>query len=69
MKHAGFRGLANEWWHFDGIPRRVLKRKYRLLDTPLDSGVDFIAMIRKILRANLPLSWRLVARPCACNDP
>ena len=38
MKHAGFRGLRNEWWHFDGIPRKVLKKRYRLLDVPLDGA-------------------------------
>ena len=36
MKHGGFRGLRNEWWHFDGIPRRILKKHHRILDIPLD---------------------------------
>ena len=36
MRHAGFRGLRNEWWHFDGIPRGVLKKRHKILDVPLD---------------------------------
>ncbi|MPN37453.1 D-alanyl-D-alanine dipeptidase [bioreactor metagenome] len=31
MKHAGFRTLPTEWWHFNFCSRQVAKQKYKLI--------------------------------------
>ena len=31
MLGAGFRPLAHEWWHFDGFPKSVIRRRYRMI--------------------------------------
>lgn len=32
MVRAGFRSIPNEWWHFDGLPREELEKKYRMVE-------------------------------------
>lgn len=37
MVHAGFKIIRNEWWHFDALQGAALRKKYEVLDVPLDS--------------------------------
>lgn len=32
MVEAGFTPLVNEWWHFDGFPKAVVKQKYEIIE-------------------------------------
>lgn len=32
MSKAGFYGILSEWWHFVGLPRDVVKQKYRIVE-------------------------------------
>jgi len=32
MTRAGFRPLPIEWWHFDAFPRKVARRRYRVIE-------------------------------------
>ncbi len=32
MYGAGFRGIPNEWWHFNAVSRSIAREKYPLLD-------------------------------------
>lgn len=37
MTHAGFKIIRNEWWHFDALQGAALRKRYEILDVPLDS--------------------------------
>ena len=37
MKHAGMRGLRNEWWHFNEGTNRQVRKRYDRLDIPFDA--------------------------------
>ncbi|MEL6339101.1 MAG: M15 family metallopeptidase [Myxococcota bacterium] len=37
MRHAGFRPIRNEWWHFDAFQGRALRARYSIMDIPLDA--------------------------------
>ncbi len=37
MRHAGMRGIRNEWWHFNEGTGRDVRRRYRRLDIPFDA--------------------------------
>lgn len=32
MKHAGFRGILSEWWHFNAFPKEVTRKKYSIIE-------------------------------------
>jgi len=32
MKHAGFRGILSEWWHFNAFPKEVAREKYGIIE-------------------------------------
>ena len=32
MKKAGFFPLSYEWWHFNGIPKNIARKKYRIIE-------------------------------------
>lgn len=32
MQSAGFKGISNEWWHFNGISLKEAKEKYELIE-------------------------------------
>ncbi len=32
MKKAGFEGIINEWWHYNGLPENVIKEKYAIIE-------------------------------------
>lgn len=32
MKHAGFRGILSEWWHFNAFPKEVTRKKYKIIE-------------------------------------
>lgn len=34
MEGAGFKGLRNEWWHFNAEPASIVRQLYRRLDVP-----------------------------------
>jgi D-alanyl-D-alanine dipeptidase len=36
MKHAGFRAISSEWWHFDAVGYR----KFPILDIPFNPESD-----------------------------
>ena len=36
MAAGGFKGIRNEWWHFDAFKGNALRDRYQQLDTPLD---------------------------------
>ncbi|MEL6546978.1 MAG: M15 family metallopeptidase [Myxococcota bacterium] len=38
MRHGGFRIIRNEWWHFDALQGAALRKRYKILDVPLDSS-------------------------------
>ena len=37
MKHAGMRGIRNEWWHFNEGTAKQVRRRYRRLDISLEA--------------------------------
>ncbi len=37
MRHAGMRGIRNEWWHFNEGTSRTVRRRYRRLDIPFSA--------------------------------
>ncbi len=37
MKHAGMRGIRNEWWHFNEGTAKEVRRRYRRLDLSFDA--------------------------------
>lgn len=37
MRHAGFRPIRNEWWHFDAFQGRALRARYSIMDIPLNA--------------------------------
>ena len=32
MKRAGFHSINNEWWHFDALPAREVRSKYKIVE-------------------------------------
>jgi D-alanyl-D-alanine dipeptidase len=32
MEQAGFVHIPNEWWHFDGLPREELQKRYQIIE-------------------------------------
>jgi len=32
MKHAGFRGILSEWWHFNAFSKEVAREKYGIIE-------------------------------------
>jgi len=32
MTEAGFLPLRTEWWHFNGLPKKEIKRKYKIIE-------------------------------------
>ena len=32
MHAAGFRQISNEWWHFNALPIRILRKNYRIVE-------------------------------------
>lgn len=32
MEHAGFIQLPHEWWHFDALPKNVVKKNYKIVE-------------------------------------
>ena len=38
-KGGGFRIIRNEWWHFNAAPSKVIRKRYRRLDVPLDANL------------------------------
>ena len=38
MSAGGFKGIRNEWWHFDAWKGAALRARYGQLDVPLEAA-------------------------------
>ena len=52
MHQSGFRGIPDEWWHFNGFPLEEVKRRYAIVEflVPLAETQDVLLKVKDLPR-------------------